>query len=264
MLRSLCSTMRRSIRSRNDTPVPDSPRDPQQESRVTHSARRIVNTLFRRRFGDSVWDGVLRGSGITVLLGIFILQYMPTAGPLVGFVLVTIWINGPIAFLFPAVYEPILMLFGRMYPPLLIGCLGTCGTLYVEYLNYHLYRRALYTDALAPFRRRRLVQRVTALFRKMPFFTVWLCSLLLPYWPVRIVSPLAGYAVSRHLTATLLGRFPRLWFFAALGASLHVDPKVLLGISAAVAGSALVLILFRRAMVVAVGRNRVAEGSAEK
>ena len=105
---------------------------------------------------------------------------------------------------------------------------------------------------------------VTALFRKRPFFTVWLCSLLLPYWPVRIVSPLAGYAVRRHLSATLLGRFPRLWFFAALGASLHVDPRVLLGISAAVAGSALTLILFRGTMLAAVGRNRVAAGSVGK
>ncbi len=88
--------------------------------------------------------------------------------------------------------------------------------------------------------------------------------MLLPYWPVRILSPLAGYAVRRHLSATLLGRFPRLWFFAALGASLHVDPRVLLGISAAVVGSALILILFRRAMLVVVGRNRVAEGSVGK
>ncbi len=227
------------------------------------SVRRFI-ALFRRRFGNTVWDGVLWGSGITGLLGIAMLNYMPAAAPLVGFVLATIWINGPIAFLFPAVYEPILMLFGQMYPPLLIGCLGTCGTLYVEYLNYHLYRRVLHADALAPFRSRRLVRYVTVLFRKMPFFTVWLCSLLLPYWPVRILSPLAGYAVGRHLTATLLGRFPRLWFFAALGASLHVDPRVLLGISAAVAGSALMLILFRRTMLAAVGRNRVAAGSIGK
>ncbi|MFB3112590.1 MAG: hypothetical protein ACE10G_11200 [Gemmatimonadales bacterium] len=264
MLRSLRSTVRRLIRPGNGTPVPDSSRDPRRESRAAHSARRVVYALFRRRFGSTVWDGVLRGSGIIVLLGIAVLKYMPAAGPLVGFVLVTIWINGPAAFLFPAVYEPILMLFGRMYPPLLIGCLGTCGTLYVEYLNYHLYRRVLHADALAPFRSRRLVQYVTALFRKMPFFTVWLCSLLLPYWPVRIVSPLAGYAVRRHLSATLLGRFPRLWFFAALGASLHVDPRVLLGISAAFMGSALILILFRRALPAAVGRNRVIEGSVEK
>ncbi len=264
MLRSLRSTVRRFMRSRNGTPVPGSPRDPRQESRAADSARRVFYALFRRRFGNTVWDGVLRGSGITVLLGIAILKYMPAAGPLVGFVLVTIWINGPVAFLFPAVYEPILMLFGRMYPPLLIGCLGTCGTLYVEYLNYHLYRRVLHAEALAPFRSRRLVRYVTALFRKMPFFTVWLCSLLLPYWPVRIVSPLAGYAVRRHLSATLLGRFPRLWFFAALGASLQVDPRVLLGISVSLAGSALMLILFRRAMLAAVGRNRVAEGSVGK
>jgi len=48
---------------------------------------------------------------------------------------------------------------------------------------------------------------------------------------VRVVAPLAGYPIRRHLSATLLGRFPRLWFFAALGLYWHVSASVLWAIA---------------------------------
>ena len=47
-----------------------------------------------------------------------------------------------------------------------------------------------------------------------------------------MLAPLAGYPVGRFLCATALGRFPRLWFFAALG-TLPIPPRVLMGAVAA-------------------------------
>jgi uncharacterized membrane protein YdjX (TVP38/TMEM64 family) len=92
------------------------------------------------------------------------------------------------------------------------------------------------------------VQRVTAWFKKAPFLTVWLCSWSpLPYWSVRILSPLAGYPVSRHLLATFIGRFPRLVFFAALGVYWNVD----LGILFALSGVAVLV-----AVAIAFGLNK--------
>jgi hypothetical protein len=67
---------------------------------------------------------------------------------------------------------------------------------------------------------------------RAPFFTVWLCSWSpLPYWLVRILSPMAGYPVRKHLWATFLGRFPRLWFFAALGLYWGIDLRVVFALS---------------------------------
>ena len=132
---------------------------------------------------------------------------------------VTIWVNGPLGVFLPATYEPILMLFGRLYPPVLVGVVGIAGTLYIEFLNYYLYRRVLDSNLLRGLRESVVVRRVVPLFRRAPFFTVWLCSWSpLPYWAVRVLGPLAEYPVRRYLLATFLGRFPRLWFFAALGA----------------------------------------------
>jgi uncharacterized membrane protein YdjX (TVP38/TMEM64 family) len=193
--------------------------------------RRILTPDFwLKRRGNLAWDGVVYGSGLLALFGIAILLLgSDDAGGLVGFGIITVWVNGPLGMLLPATYEPILMLFGTLYPPLLIGFVGILGTLYIEGLNYYLYRTLLHTQALAPTRRTAVVRWTTRIFERAPFFTVWLCSWSpLPYWSVRILAPLAGYPIHRYLAATLLGRFPRLWFFAWLGPTLNLSPTLLL------------------------------------
>jgi len=193
---------------------------------------RAASVLLKRRHGDVVWDGILRGTGATALLAIPVVFLRPASAPLVAFVLVTIWVNGPIAPFLPATYEPILMMYGRLYPPLLIAFLGMLGTMYVEYLNYRLYSLMLHANALTRLRESRVVRRLGSLFKRAPFFTVWLCSWSpLPYWSVRFLSPLTRFPVSRHLLATFLGRFPRLWFFAALGVWWQVDLRWLAGVA---------------------------------
>ena len=208
------------------------------------STRTVVcrAALVRPR-GDLLWDGVLRVSGALGVAGIVTAVFgSPAAVGLVGFVVVTIWVNGPLGMFMPATYEPILILFGRIYPPLVVGAAGILGTLYVEFLNYHLYARVLRTRAMAGLRDNLVVRRLVPLFNRAPFFTVWLCSWSpLPYWAVRILGPLAGYSVRRYLVATFLGRFPRLWFFAALGA-LPIPNRVLMPVIVIAVALALVLV----------------------
>lgn len=192
------------------------------------TASELWDTLTRRR-GNRTWDGVVRGTGLVGLLAVPLVTLYPETGPLTGFLLVTIWVNGPIAPFLPATYEPILMIFGRLYPPVLIAAIGTAGTIYVEFLNYHLYRKVLELDVAEGLREHRTTRKVVDLFERMPFFTVWLCSWsILPYWSVRFLSPLAGYPVGKQLVATFLGRFPRLWFFAALGVWWDIETRWLI------------------------------------
>jgi uncharacterized membrane protein YdjX (TVP38/TMEM64 family) len=110
------------------------------------------------------------------------------------------------------------MLYGRLYPPLLIGLLGTLGSVYVEYLNYHLYVRAADSRPLRAVARSRMVSVLGRWYNRVPFLTVVICALTpIPFWLARVFSALTRYPVSRYLLATAVGRFPRLWFFAALG-----------------------------------------------
>lgn len=225
------------------------------------------SALVRRRYGDVMWDGVVRGTGALALLALVGVVWLPAAfGQLVAFVVITIWVNGPAAVVLPATYEPILMLFGRIYPPVLIATLGIAGTLYVEFLNYHLYRTVMHAAAARGLRESALVQWTVRRFRRAPFFTVWLCSWSpLPYWAVRIVGPMAEYPVRRYLLATLLGRFPRLWFFAALGIYWHVSTHVLIVITAASIAMAIAVLTAKRGAfserVAPHGRNSISPGS---
>jgi len=192
-----------------------------------------VSAPWKRWFvqprGSAAWDAVVRVTGLLALLGIGASVLLPEDGAaLVTFLMITIWVNGPLGMFLPAAYEPILMLFGVLYPPVLVAFLGILGTLYIEGVNYFLYKKVLETRALASARETRLVLSTERLFRRAPFWTVWLCSWSpLPYWVVRIVAPLARYPVHRYLAATFLGRFPRLWFFAALGLHFRVSPGTL-------------------------------------
>lgn len=174
------------------------------------------------------------GTGVVALLALYPMARWPEIAGLVGFLCVTIFVNGPLAPLLPATYEPVLMVTGRVYPPLLVALVGITGTLYVEFLNYRLYRAALLHPWLEPARRSTLVRKTVALFEKSPFFAVWLCAWSpLPYWAVRFLAPLSGYPVAPYLWATFLGRMPRLWFFAALGLVVPVSTQFLVAITLA-------------------------------
>ncbi len=212
--------------------------------------------LTRRR-GDLAWDGLIRASGLLALVAIPATFRLPGFGALTGFVLVTMWLNGPLAPFFPASYEPVLMLYGRLYPPLLVATCGMGATLYIEFLNYHLYRRLLRSPMLDPLRQSRTVKWIIKIFQRSPFLAVWLCAWSpLPYWSVRFLSPLSGYPPSRHLWATFLGRFPRLWFFASLGLWWRASTALLFGISV---GSVLLAV----GVWALKGRTRVAQGTPE-
>ena len=183
---------------------------------------RLRHFLTKRR-GTPMWDAIVRTTGVLGLLAMWPASIWPEVGVLVGFVLLTIVVNGPLSPFFPATYEPVLMAMGRAWSPVLIAFIGILGILYIEVLNYHLYRAALLHPRLDGFRNKRMVRSVVRLFQRSPFLAVWLCSWSpLPYWAVRILAPLAKYPLRPYLLATFLGRFPRLWFFAAVGTVLPV------------------------------------------
>jgi len=196
-------------------------------SRGTTVASVVLATLLRKR-GTPQWDGVLRATGVVALLALYPCWRWPEVAGMIGFLGVTIFVNGPLSPVLPAAYEPVLMAAGRVYPPLLVALVGIAGTLYVEFLNYHLYRAAVTHPRFDLARRSALVSSTVALFERSPFFCVWLCAWSpLPYWTVRFLAPMTRYPVAPYLVATFLGRMPRLFFFAAIGLVVPLSTQVL-------------------------------------
>lgn len=203
----------------------------------------MTSATFRRPRGSPLWDGVLRGSGLLALLAIPVVLLVPHAAALVAFALATIWVHGPISPFLPAAYEPMLLAFGRLYPPLLVGVVGAAANLYVEFLDYHLFRAMA---GIRPYRRLQehpLFARAVRWFSRAPFTTTWVFAWSpLPDWMVRMIAPAAGYPAGRYLLAMGLGRLPRFWFLAAVGARFAIPGRLLLGI--AIGSACLTLLLF--------------------
>ena len=219
-----------------------------------HAGRRTAwlwHELTRPR-GSVVATWLLRGTGAIGLAGLVLVLVLPATAPLVGLCIVSLWLNGPLSMFFPTTLEPIVMLFGRVYEPLLVAAAATAGNMYVEFLNYHLYRRLLGLERLRSLRDSRVVRLSVRLFRRMPFFTTWLCAWsILPYWTVRFIAPITDYPLRRYMMATLLGRFPKMWLFAALGVWLGLGADVLLFVTGGV-----ILIAVAATLTRHVGRDR--------
>jgi membrane protein YqaA with SNARE-associated domain len=213
---------------------------------VTAALRAIGHALVRRR-GTPQWDAVVRGSGLVALLSIYPAMRWPGVAGLVGFLGVTIVVNGPLSPLFPATFEPLLILAGRLYPPLVVAVVATVGTLYIEFINYHVYGWVVMHPRLEGARRSFWVRKSVALFERSPFVAVWLLAFTpLPYWVARILGPMTRYPVGRYLFATFLGRFPRLWFYAALGVWLPVSTPVLVGLTVTSLSAVLLVVGWRQ------------------
>jgi uncharacterized membrane protein YdjX (TVP38/TMEM64 family) len=233
---------------------------------------RLVEVLTRRR-GSPEWDVVVRATGVLALLAIYPAIRWPSVAGILGFLCLTLFVSGPISVVLPAAFEPMLMVAGRLYPPLLVALVAVAGNLYMDYINYHLYGAALQHPRLERARNSRLVQRLLVLFERRPFFAVWLCSWSpIPYWIVAALAPLSRYPMPKFLLATFLGRGPRVWFFAALGLVVPVATRTLVLYVVAAIAVGLVIATYQRhraglarsASLVTGGRLIVSDRMAEE
>ena len=176
---------------------------------------------------------MLRAAGLVGLAAIILtlLVPVPLVSDLATFFALALFVNGPFSPLTPVGFEPILMAYGKIIPPIVVAVVGVMAQLLVEYLNYHLYGAALSSERLRRARESRLMGRVLRWYQAAPFLTTMIVALSpLPYWMVRITASLSRYPMPRHLSATALGRLPRLWAYAALGTLLPFSGGAILAV----------------------------------
>jgi membrane protein YqaA with SNARE-associated domain len=168
---------------------------------------------------------------------------------LVTFVLLTLWCHGPLSPLLPAAYEPVLVVYGQLFAPVLLALIGGVAATAVEYVNYRLYRRLLHCRSVDELLSRAPTRRIAALFFRQPFITVWICVLSpLPDWGARVLIAHSSYPVYRYLLAVLLARIPRFWFLAAIGLHLSLGRGTVLAILVGSVGVAFISLVRRHAM----------------
>jgi uncharacterized membrane protein YdjX (TVP38/TMEM64 family) len=162
-----------------------------------------------------------------------------------AFALIAAWCHGPASPFLPVAFEPVLLVYGRIYPPLVVAVVGTAASIVAEAVNYLGYGYLLRSRRLR--RIQQVSSRVTTWFARHPFLTcVLAASTPIPDWSVRILGALARYPARRYLLAFAIGRVPKFWVIATVGQVLQINPWALAAAVLALLVVAYAGVAFRR------------------
>lgn len=205
---------------------------------------RVVRFLTKPRGGDERrWDLVIRSAGIAALLGIPTIIIFPRAIPLVWLAVLAIPANSPLSPIIPAAFEPLIMEAAKYERAIWVTLVALCTYMYMEYLNWHAYAWVLGRRALKGLREHRWIKRSLKYFAYAPFGTVIFFAFTpMPFWAIRTLAILDGYPIRTFMTATAIGRFPRLFAYAWAGSIFRIPTLVLVGI---IFGTAAAVIVYR-------------------
>ncbi len=185
----------------------------------------------RRGGGEKRWDLMIRSAGVAALMGIPIIIVYPRAIPLVWLAVLSIPANSPLSPIIPAAFEPLIMEAAKYEKAILVTLVALCAYMYMEYINWHAYAWVLGRKALKGLREHRWIQRSLKYFAFAPFGTVIFFAFTpMPFWAIRTLAIIDGYPVRTFMTATAIGRFPRLFAYAWLGSIFRIPTLVLVGV----------------------------------
>ena len=192
----------------------------------------IVRFFTKKRGGDERrWDLVIRSAGVAALLGIPIVIVFPRSIPLVWLAVLSIPANSPLSPIIPAAFEPLIMEAAKYEKAIWVTVVALAVYMYMEYLNWHAYAWVLSRRALKGLREHRWIKRSLKYFAVAPFGTVVFFAFTpMPFWAIRTLAILDGYPIRTFMTATTVGRFPRLFAYAWLGSIFRIPTVVLLGV----------------------------------
>jgi uncharacterized membrane protein YdjX (TVP38/TMEM64 family) len=195
--------------------------------------------------GGRRWDLFLRATAAVALLGIPLLVLVPSSAPLVWLAILSVPANGPLSPIMPVTFEPLIMEVAKYSAPVWVALVGATAQAYAEVLNFYLYRWALTRERLRRFREHPWIKRSVNAFSRGPFVTTVVFAFTpLPFWVARILAVLDGYPFSRFLLASLVGRLPRIFFYAWLGGVLRLPTWALVAL---ILGGPAAIVLWRLA-----------------
>ena len=211
------------------------------------SLRKFLRFFTKRRGGNERrWDLVIRSAGVAALLGIPTIIIYPRSIPLVWLAVLSIPANSPLSPIIPAAFEPLIMETAKYEKAIWVTLVGLSAYMYMEYLNWHAYAWVLSRRALKGLREHMWIERSLKYFAFAPLGTVIFFAFTpMPFWAIRSLAILDGYPIRRFMTATAIGRFPRLFLYAWLGAIFRIPTLVLVGVIFGTAAAVIVYKLLR-------------------
>ena len=114
-------------------------------------------------------------------------------------------------------HEPAVVYAGTVYSPWLVAIVGGQATTVASIIDHTLFTRTLQFETVAQIKETRVIRVAVRWFNWQPWWTiVFFAFSPVPFYPIRIVAPMASYPVFGYVSAVVVGRVPR-YFLLALG-----------------------------------------------
>jgi ribonucleoside-triphosphate reductase len=124
----------------------------------------------------------------------------------------------------PVPHELGMIYFGQYYAPSLVALVAAAGTVTVCFIDYQAMNFAFGLKHLQRVKESDLYRGAIQYFLKAPFVSLIAAAALpfIPFYIFRVLSPTAGYPLRRYMLAIFIGRLPRYYVFALMGATLNL------------------------------------------
>jgi membrane protein YqaA with SNARE-associated domain len=140
--------------------------------------------------------------------------------------------------IFPLPHEPGVLYFAQQYDPIWIALVATASSVIMSFADYAMVGAWMRHPKLGAVQHTRIFKWAVRWMRRFPFAIVALFSAVpfLPISVIRILAPASGYSIWRYIAAQVVGRLPRFFALAWLGATIHFPPWALVAIFALTVG----------------------------
>ncbi len=179
------------------------------------------------RLSPSVW--ILGGSIVLVgLVTTYLILQDFRSESYVYLAFYSIPANAAISF-FP--HEPVLIYFGKFANLWLAAAAATAGTVVAGLMDHSVFVPVLNHRAVIAYKDRKLYRRTIHYFLRYPFATLAVAGFTpVPFFPFKFLSFSIHYPLRKYLAALVVGRYPRYFLLAWLGAVANVPNWVLFAV----------------------------------
>ena len=124
----------------------------------------------------------------------------------------------------PVPHELGMIYFGQYYDPALVALVAAAGTVMVCFIDYQAMNFAFGLKHLQRVKESDIYRGAIQYFWKAPFVSLIVAAAapFIPFYIFRVLSPTAGYPLRKYMLAIFIGRLPRYYIFALMGATLKL------------------------------------------
>ena len=124
----------------------------------------------------------------------------------------------------PIPHELGMIYFGQFYTPSLVALVAAAGTIMVCFIDYQAMNFAFGFKHLKRVKDSDIYRGAVRYFLKAPFVSLVIAAAMpfIPFYIFRVLGPTTGYPLRKYMWAIFIGRLPRYYVFALMGATLEL------------------------------------------